>query len=101
MNNRNRHLQYRKSIYRKRRIRAIVILCVSVAVLAFALFIIIGTVLHKKTKSPTPFEPDDMYSDQETRELASAPTVGAYALPLLQEHRAGAMGSLHAKRLHL
>ena len=50
MNNRNRHLNYRKNIYRKRRMGAVLIFSIVAVALIFALFLIIGTALHSKTK---------------------------------------------------
>ncbi len=50
MNGRNRHLQYRNSVYRRRRIRTIL---VTVGVLLGVLlvsFLVIGNVLHKKSE---------------------------------------------------
>lgn len=85
MNNRNRHMQYRKSIYRKRRIRTILILSCSAAVIAFVLFIIIGTALHNKTQSKNTDIFEDQTYQKETSGLKNAQPIGAYALPLLQD----------------
>lgn len=46
--NRNRHMQYRRSIYRKRRIRVIVITAVIVLALLVSIFLILGNVLFDK-----------------------------------------------------
>jgi len=85
MNNRNRHMQYRKSIYRKRKIRTILILSVSVAVVIFALFLIIGTALHKKTEKKDTQSLEYQPQTQEPTGLAPTPSIGAYPLPLLQD----------------
>lgn len=85
MNNRNRHMQYRKSIYRKRKIRTILILSISIAVVVFALFLIIGTALHKKTETKDPFESENQTQKIEPTGLSPAPAVGAYPLPLLED----------------
>ncbi len=45
---RNRHMQYRRSIYRKRRIRVIVITAAIVLALLVSLFLILGNVLFDK-----------------------------------------------------
>lgn len=47
--NRNRHAQYRRSIYRKRRIRVIIITVFVVLALLAALFLILGNILFDKT----------------------------------------------------
>ena len=85
MNNRNRHMQYRKSVYRKRRIKAIVISCLVAVILAFALFMIIGTALHSRSDEPT--QPPSQETDAKVNgsSLPSASAVGAYALPLLED----------------
>ena len=85
MNNRNRHMQYRKSVYRKRRIRAIVISCLVAVILAFALFMIIGTALHSRSDEPK--QPSAQETDVKVNgsTLPSASAVGAYALPLLED----------------
>ena len=85
MNNRNRHMQYRKSIYRRRRVRAVIICTILIIAVAFALFMIIGTALHNKAQSSR--EPDP--HGEETRETNQRPTqaasVGCYPLPLLED----------------
>lgn len=93
MNNRNRHMQYRKSIYRKRKIRTVLILSISIAVIVFALFLIIGTALHEKTdpKDTPKFEEQPQQTDASG--LLPAPSVGAYPLPLLKD------GSSFSERL--
>lgn len=85
MNNRNRHMQYRKSIYRKRRIRTILILSVSAVVAIFALFIIIGTALHQKTQPKSPHDSEEQTYKKDETGLTPAASVGGYALPLLED----------------
>ena len=46
--NRNRHMQYRRSVYRKRRIRVIIITTAIVLALLAAIFLILGNVLFDK-----------------------------------------------------
>ena len=84
MNNRNRHMQYRKSIYRRRRIRAIIICTVLAIAVAFALFMIVGTALHNKTQRDDgdPVRPTGKNTEET---LASAARVGCYPLPLLED----------------
>lgn len=94
MNNRSRHMQYRRSIYRKKRIKAILLIAAVSLVLLFVLFMVIGTALHKKTsdnkdKRPTPSGTEQSASDA----LTPAQSVGAYALPLLKD------GSSFSERL--
>ena len=61
MNNRPKHLQYRRNMYRKKRTKAIaVIIAVALAIL-FILFLIIGNALHKKTSG------DEVQSDDATQ----------------------------------
>lgn len=47
--NRNRHVQYRRSIYRKRRTRTVIITVIALLALLFVLFLIIGNVFFDKT----------------------------------------------------
>lgn len=82
MNNRNRHMQYRRSVYRRSRIKwGLIIGGISLAVL-FLLFLIIGNALGKRGKSDgadtaTGTEPS---SDVTVQDLASPlPPVHAYA----------------------
>lgn len=48
--NRNRHIQYRRSVYRRRRIRLALITGAVVIVVLFALFLILGNIFDNKTK---------------------------------------------------
>ena len=88
MNNRSRRIKYRKSVYgrRRRRTKGAIILSVCAIVLLFVAFIVVGTLLHQKTERAT--EPDYGFDPTDSNAeggLAVAPTVGAYALPLLQD----------------
>ncbi len=47
--NRNRHVQYRRSIYRKRRIRTVIITVIALLALLFVIFLIVGNVFFDKT----------------------------------------------------
>lgn len=93
MNNRNRHMQYRRSIYRKKRAPAVIIISIVGVVLAFVLFIILGNVLHSKTKEPDGYQYDDPPKVTDSSSILPAEIVGAYALPLLED------GSLFSSRL--
>ena len=58
MNSPNRHMNYRRSIYRKRRIRTVIIISVIVLIVALVLFLIIGNILKDKVNGSG----DDSYS---------------------------------------
>ncbi len=84
MNRNQRHLQYRNSIYRKRRIRTILLLCCAILAVAFVVFLIIGNILHSKTDDTPSKNNEKPDSATETdAPLPSARQIGAYALPLL------------------
>ena len=75
--------------------RATVIITVSAIVLAFTLFIIFGTLLHSKTQPESDFDSTSSETDDKEggSSLKTAPTVNAYALPLLMD------GSRFSERL--
>ncbi len=92
-------MQYRKSIYRKRNVKAIVISLIVAFVVLFTLFMIIGTALHNKTQEP---DPEDQQGNEQTAPPSSGnqgqqsssndeikleipKSVAAYALPLLED----------------
>ena len=95
MNNRPKHLQYRRNMYRKKRTKAIAVIIAVALVLLFVLFLIIGNALHKKTSNDE--IPNDngteAPTDAKNDALPSAEAVGAYALPLLKD------GSTFSSRL--
>lgn len=78
-------MQYRRSIYRKRKIKTIIISSVVAIIVIFALFMIVGSVLHNKTKDGDTKNPDATAPESTEKVLASARTVGAYPLPLLED----------------
>lgn len=85
MNNRARHVQYRKSAYRKKRMKAIFIICAVALVLLFILFIIIGNALHEKTTDPVG-EPSGSASGSDAApSLKPARSINGYALKLLED----------------
>ncbi len=88
-------MQYRKSIYRKKRIKFIAVLSSLALVVLFILFLIVGTALHSKTsdtasgvgnKAPA-------QTDASTDTIAASIPIAAYALPLLSD------GSVFSDRL--
>ena len=95
MNNRPKHLQYRRNIYRKKRTKAIAVIIAVALALLFVLFLIIGNALHKKTSNDE--VPSDSgtetTTDDKNNALPSAEAIGAYALPLLKD------GSTFSSRL--
>ncbi len=84
MNRNQRHLQYRNSIYRKRRIKTVLLLCGAVLAVAFVIFLIVGNILHSKTEE-NPSGNNNTNNSTETTDapLPAARQIGAYALPLL------------------
>lgn len=94
MNNRSRHMQYRKSIYRKKRTRILLITVPICIALLFALFLIVGTLLHNKLAKDADGNqslPDDPPTYINSPLSSSA--VGAYPLALLED------GSTFSERL--
>ena len=87
MNNRPKHLQYRRNMYRKKRTKAIAVIVAVALVILFVLFLIIGNALHKKTSEDytTNAESDKVTDQSNSASLPAAKTVGAYALPLLKD----------------
>ena len=88
MNNRARRLQYRKSLYRKKRNKAAIIASIIAIIVLFILFLVIGNALHDKVE-----QSEDRRNEQSSSTSDAAPeitlaepkTVGAYALPLLED----------------
>ncbi|MBQ9783421.1 MAG: hypothetical protein IJW44_02765 [Clostridia bacterium] len=58
MNGRNRHMQYRRSVYRRRRIKLILIVLGAVLVIGLALFLIVGNLLHDRSEADRAEETD-------------------------------------------
>ena len=88
MNNRARHTQYRKSSYRRKKTKALVVI-VSIAVaLLVALFLIIGNALHNKTENTAKKRNDKSSAtdtDSSSSKLTEAKLISAHALPLLED----------------
>ena len=94
MNKRSKNVKYRRSIYREKRIKAILLIVAVSLVLLFALFMVIGTLLHKKTSEDSNRRPTPSGTEQSAANtLPAAQTVGAYALPMLKD------GSSFSERL--
>ncbi len=93
MNNRNRHIQYRKSVYRRRRIRTVLItVAILLAVLLLAFFII-GNLLKKKTDERTPISGAD--SSPSTAEHVVLSDIRAYPVAIeTRDH------TIFAARIH-
>lgn len=91
MNNGSR---YRKSNYRKKRIKTIVIISLIAFVVLFVVFMSIGLSLAEKTKAPELSDFDDLDADSSNSEnKKEVAEVQAYPLPLLED------GSSFASRL--
>lgn len=93
MNNRARHIQYRKSIYRKKRMKAIFIICGAALLVLFILFLIIGNALNKKTSDDPRQEQQTQSNKAAVEGLTPAKNINGYALKLLED------GSTFADRL--
>ncbi len=86
MSNRNRHMQYRKSIYRKNRVKLTLIISLCAVAALFILFLVVGNLLHAKTEPDDSNEGDgSKQTEQNTSTLPAASNITAYALPLLEE----------------
>ena len=86
MNGRNYHMQYRRGIYRKKKIRFIIIASVIAFLLLFVLFLIIGTALSNKTYLYDPSADSNSSADTtDTTTLPKAQKVQARALVLLTQ----------------
>jgi len=87
MNRRNYHMTYRKSVYRKKRIKLIAIISAITVVVLLALFLIIGTALNNKTYTYSPDDPADGVPPSQTPSdsLPEANIVQAVALELLTQ----------------
>lgn len=80
MNNRNLHMRYRRSVYRRQRIRAIFIIIGVALVLLFLLFLILGNVFWAKLEKPdtkveetTPTDTQSGLPADRVRQISSSP----------------------------
>ena len=87
MNGRNRHIQYRNSVYRRRRIRTVLITVGVLLVILVLAFLIIGNILQRKSER----RQGETADTTEEQTLPTAPTektpkqIGAYSVPLEAE----------------
>ena len=84
MNRPNRHMRYRRSVYRKNQIRIGITISVIALVVLFLLFVIIGNVFFSKVNEPGDTENDppanegtlpDIPADHEIHELSEFPAL--------------------------
>ena len=85
--------RYKKSNYRKRKIKTIVIISVVSFIVLFAVFMIVGLSLAEKTTDYTPFEDEFDYNESDSETARKPKNVKAYPLPLLED------GSIFSSRL--
>lgn len=84
MNGRNRHIQYRKSVYRRRKIRTVIItLSIALAVLIVSFFII-GFLLNKQSEKRNSKE-DSMQTTEINTLAQKLPLAAVQAYPVLLE----------------
>ena len=77
--------RYKKSNYRKRIIKTIVIISVVSFIVLFAVFMIVGLSLAEKTTDYTPFEDEFDYNESDSETARKPKNVKAYPLPLLED----------------
>ena len=85
--------RYKKSNYRKRIIKTIIIISVVSFIVLFAVFMIVGLSLAEKTTDYTPFEDEFDYNESDSETARKPKNVKAYPLPLLED------GSIFSSRL--
>lgn len=85
--------RYRKSKYRKKRIKAILITSIIALVVLFIIFMSVGLSLSEKTKEPYLDDEFDDFEETDQTQKRIVQKVGAYPLPLLED------GSSFASRL--
>ena len=78
--------RYKKSNYRKRKIKTIVIISVVSFIVLFAVFMIVGLSLAEKTTDYTPFEDEFDYNESDSETARKPKNVKAYPLPLLEDN---------------
>ena len=78
--------RYKKSNYRKRIIKTIVIISVVSFIVLFAVFMIVGLSLAEKTTDYTPFEDEFDYNESDSETARKPKNVKAYPLPLLEDN---------------
>lgn len=85
--------RYRKSNYRKRRTKTIILISVAAIIILFIIFLAVGLSLAEKTRDYEVEEDDFIQKESDKDDLRKAKTVNAYPLPLLED------GSNFASRL--
>ncbi len=82
MNGRNRHLQYRRSVYRRRQLRLGLILTVTITVVLILAFLIIGNLLRKNDPPEAdPTQRNDPHTETGEEHVAVLP-IKAHSVPL-------------------
>ena len=83
MNNQNRHARYRRSVYRRRRIKAISIAAICILVALMIAFLVVGSILSNRSDGRT----DDRGNAPNTSGniQKSEITVNSYFVPLAQD----------------
>ena len=84
MQSQNRHLKYRRNIYRKRRIRIILLSCLSAIAFIAVLFILIGNALGNKVDNNIT-KRSNKESKVEQTEHTVVQSVRSYPIPLFEE----------------
>lgn len=85
MNNQNRHMRYRRSVYRRRRIKITVIVSICAIILLTVAFVIIGNLLGNRTDTDTPGG-NDAPADADTPDNASTvKSVNSCFVPLAED----------------
>lgn len=83
MNGRNRHIQYRRSVYRRRSIKTVLLVVGIVLAVVFVAFLVFGNLLHRRSER-LPVETDEPRDTQGVaEELPSLPSIQAH--PILLE----------------
>ena len=85
--------RYRKSNYRKRRTKTIILISVAAIIILFIIFLAVGLSLAEKTRDYEVEEDDFIQKESDKDDLRKAKNVNAYPLPLLED------GSSFASRL--
>ena len=84
MQSQNRHLKYRRNIYRKRRIKIILLSCLSAIAFIAVLFILIGNALGNRVADNIT-KRSSKESNVEQAEHTIVPSVRSYPIPLFEE----------------
>lgn len=101
MNGRNRHVQYRRSVYRRKQIRTALFAAILLLALLFVVFLIVGNALHRRAESEETDtdSPSGETLPQGSNGIAAVPSIKAYPV-LLETAEAGNFTSRVNARLH-